>query len=344
MPKAFDPLVSVIIPAYNAEQFITKTVDNVFQQTWKSIELIIVNDGSSDRTKEVLQPYLGDSRLVYIEQQNLGSSTAKNTGLQRATGDFIQYLDADDLLSANKIELQVKALLRNPGRMAVCKTVRFKTDPAIDAADEIDTNFLYDTEDALAFVLNLYGIDGRHGMIQPNAFLVPREIVTKIGSWNTRLSFASNEDAEYFCRAMLASNGMVFTPDAINYYKTGTAGSLSKQHSYKHAHATLGVWLTIAQHLLAKENTARVKSMMAKHVSQFIYQHFDQHPALIKMADVELKKLGCKDWPVEGGRKIKLLAKMVGMKKALLFRRKVRSVVHKACIPAFNRLKSLVSI
>src|SRR5689334_19611863 len=107
MPKAFDPLVSVIVPAYNAEQFITKTVDNVFQQTWKSIELIIVNDGSSDRTSEVLEPYLKDGRLVYIEQQNQGSSTAKNMGLQRATGDFIQYLDADDLLSANKIELHV---------------------------------------------------------------------------------------------------------------------------------------------------------------------------------------------------------------------------------------------
>jgi glycosyltransferase involved in cell wall biosynthesis len=97
------PLVSVIIPAYNAEKYIADTIQCVLDQTWDNIELVIVNDGSTDNTENSIRNFLGDKRVKYIIQANIGCSGAKNTGLSIATGDFIQYLDADDILSLDKI-------------------------------------------------------------------------------------------------------------------------------------------------------------------------------------------------------------------------------------------------
>src|SRR5688500_10051894 len=135
-----EPLVSVIIPVYNAENFISATLNSVLHQSWSNLEIILVNDGSTDQTEKSIAAFLNDPRVKYIKQDNAGCSAAKNTGLAEAKGDFIQYLDADDLLSNDKIEEQVKAIETDRFKVAVCRTKIF--DRAIsDAKQEIDTSF-----------------------------------------------------------------------------------------------------------------------------------------------------------------------------------------------------------
>jgi glycosyltransferase involved in cell wall biosynthesis len=101
-------LVSVIIPAHNGEQFIGQAVESVLGQTYRPIELIVINDGSTDRTANVLQPYLRNLR--YIEQRNGGVAMARNRGLAMAQGEFIAFLDQDDWFAADKLAVQTACM------------------------------------------------------------------------------------------------------------------------------------------------------------------------------------------------------------------------------------------
>ena len=107
------PTISVIVPAYNAERTILQTIDSIQQQTFKDIEIIVINDGSSDRTLEILDT-VRDERLKVYSYENGGLPTARNRGISRATGDYISFIDADDLWTEDKLEKQLFALQQNP--------------------------------------------------------------------------------------------------------------------------------------------------------------------------------------------------------------------------------------
>jgi glycosyltransferase involved in cell wall biosynthesis len=106
------PQVSVIIPAYNGDRFIAEAVESALNQTYSDLEVIVIDDGSSDRTTQVLQPYLKQIRYHY--QTNQGVAAARNQGLQLAQGEWIAFLDQDDIWLPNKIELQVNCLKTQP--------------------------------------------------------------------------------------------------------------------------------------------------------------------------------------------------------------------------------------
>jgi glycosyltransferase involved in cell wall biosynthesis len=108
------PVVSVIIPAYNAARFIKETLDSVFAQTYPHFQAIVVNDGSPDAPalEEILEPYR--SRIIYLKQENRGLSGARNTGLRAATGEFVALLDADDIWEPDYLQKQVEFLQTHP--------------------------------------------------------------------------------------------------------------------------------------------------------------------------------------------------------------------------------------
>lgn len=107
------PLISVITPAYNAETTIAKTIQSVLSQTYTRFELIIVNDGSLDRTLEVIKSFQ-DARIKVFSYPNQGQSASRNRGISRSMGDYIAFLDADDLWTSDKLEAQLNALQKNP--------------------------------------------------------------------------------------------------------------------------------------------------------------------------------------------------------------------------------------
>src|SRR6266702_847709 len=103
------PLVSILIPAYNAQEWISDTIESALDQTWPKTEIIIVDDGSTDQTLAVAKGF--NSRGVQVvTQPNQGASAARNTAYALCQGDYIQWLDADDLLEPSKIEKQVQKL------------------------------------------------------------------------------------------------------------------------------------------------------------------------------------------------------------------------------------------
>jgi len=108
------PTVSVIIPAYNSERFIGPAIESVLAQTYSKIEIVVVNDGSTDTTRRVVMQFQSSGKLKYIEQANKGVSSARNAGIRNSGGELIAFLDHDDLWLPPKIESQVKFILANP--------------------------------------------------------------------------------------------------------------------------------------------------------------------------------------------------------------------------------------
>lgn len=106
------PKVSVIIPTYNRADFLTEAVDSVLNQTWRDFEIIVVDDGSTDGTRDVVGRY-GD-RIKYFHKQNKGPSSARNFGTSKAHGNFLAFLDSDDIWEPNKLDIQMNFLQSHP--------------------------------------------------------------------------------------------------------------------------------------------------------------------------------------------------------------------------------------
>lgn len=106
--------VSVIIPTYNRADLLPMTVESVFAQTYKNYEIIIVDDGSTDNTKEIVEPYLSKSNIRYFYQENRKQASARNNGIRNSEGEYIAFLDSDDLWHPEKLDLQVKVLEEHP--------------------------------------------------------------------------------------------------------------------------------------------------------------------------------------------------------------------------------------
>lgn len=142
--------ISVIVPAYNCENLISETLDCLLNQTLKDIQIIIVNDGSTDSTAEVIDRYAKkDSRIVSVYQENAGVSAARNNGIDRAEGEYLLFIDSDDLLSSNALECLTDKLDKTGADLAICRVQRFgyggeEFNPIVDAFTKLENIDCYD--------------------------------------------------------------------------------------------------------------------------------------------------------------------------------------------------------
>lgn len=267
------PLVSVLIPCYNAEKYIGETLESVFQQTWQNIEVIVVDDGSKDNSVEAIRGFR-DPRLKLIQQTNNGQTAALNVCLVHAKGDLVQYLDADDLIAQDKIELQVTRLIDTPGAVATAEWGRFYRTP--DEARFISDVTCTDLDPV--DWLSLSRGDGL-GMMFPALWLIPMSIVREIGPWREELSL--NNDAEYFTRVLLAADRVLFCAGARCYYRSGLAGSLSGRKSPKAWASQVRVLELCEGYVREREDSERVRRGFAlswQHLAHACYP-YDRHTA-----------------------------------------------------------------
>ncbi len=311
-----EPLVSIIIPVYNAEKYLAQAVASVMSQTYKNWELIIVNDGSTDSSLNVAKSFECENIKV-LTQSNNGASAARNYGLKEANGAYIQFLDADDVLSKNKIGEQVHLLYQNPGKVAYCPTVHF-----FDGEDYLNKEVTHDwfhthDESPVEFLVILYGgYPNLGGMIQPNAWLTPIEIIQKAGLWNEELSL--DDDGEYFCRVVLNCKGVLYSERAINYYrKFKCSNNLSAQQSRKAMESLLKSTELKRDYLLAKTNSVNAKVGLARLFREFQVISFPHFPDLSGRAYEHIKTLGGTDYvPTIGGPRIERIKNLMGWKFA----------------------------
>ena len=114
------PLVSVIIPAYNAEDYISETLSSVLAQTYKNIEILVIDDGSQDKTSQIVKSFAeGNSNIILLQQSNKGVAAARNLGIEKAQGEYIAPIDADDIWFPEKLEKQVLVMLNSDSLVGV---------------------------------------------------------------------------------------------------------------------------------------------------------------------------------------------------------------------------------
>jgi glycosyltransferase involved in cell wall biosynthesis len=214
------PLVSILIPAYNSEGWIADTLRSALSQTWSNKEIIVVDDGSKDRTLEIARQFEADGVQLF-SQKNQGAAAARNMAYKRCQGDYIQWLDADDLLSRDKIFTQVLKAQESGSKRALIscgwghflyRYYRAKFEPTALWRDHVPADWLMCKM-------------GQNLHMQTATWLVSRELSESAGPWNTNM--LTDDDGEYFCRVLLASDGVRFTPGPRVYYRASGAGSLS---------------------------------------------------------------------------------------------------------------------
>jgi GT2 family glycosyltransferase len=221
-----DPLVSIIVPAYNAEKYIGNTIDSVLSQTYPHFELLIINDGSTDRTRKIVEFYCAkDARVKLTNIQNQGVSAARNFGLNNSAGQYICVLDADDLWSSNKLHLQIQEITKDDSKIILGGIKRFTQDSMerISWGEETHLPRLDPNTRYLEQILSL----SQYEMVLFNTLLAKREILLKEGGWDSSLKNA--EDWDFWCR-LARSYEFIHLPNVLMLYRKHPT-SATKQSS-----------------------------------------------------------------------------------------------------------------
>ncbi len=207
------PLVSILIPSYNAQEWIVETLQSALGQTWANKEIIVVDDGSTDETLSMARQFASRGVLV-VPQKNQGAAAARNRAYSLCHGDYIQWLDADDLLAPDKISTQMDVVRQCRSKRMLFSAAwgrfYYRSQKARFTASPLWCN--------LSPVEYLLRKIGQNCFMQTSAWLVSRELSDAAGPWDTRL--LGDDDGEYFCRVLAASDGVEFVPESKVFYRT----------------------------------------------------------------------------------------------------------------------------
>jgi glycosyltransferase involved in cell wall biosynthesis len=278
------PLVSILITAYNAENTIAETLESAIAQSWQRKEIIVVDDGSRDRTAEVVRQF---KDVTLVSTENQGLSAAQNHAFRLSQGDYIQYLDADDRLAPDKIERQLAALREFDSRRILLSSPWAPFYYRIRTARFV-RNSLWQDLSPVEWLLRKM----REGIHMQNAtWLVSRELATTAGPWDSRLRY--DQDGEYFCRVLLASEGTRFVPGTGIYYRASGINRISfiGNSDEKKDSLLLSMKLHI-QYLRSLEDSERVRKACLAYIQIWYRNFYPDRPDLVQEARQLAASLG----------------------------------------------------
>jgi glycosyltransferase involved in cell wall biosynthesis len=262
-----EPLVSILIPAYNCRDWIADTIESALGQTWPKKEIIVVDDGSTDDTLEIAKRYSAGNVKV-VAQKNQGAAAARNTALSLYQGDYVQWLDADDLLDPCKVANQVSKLDECSRRTLLSgawayfnyrkRKARFSPTPLW--CDLSPTEWMIRKMGS-----NLH--------MQTDNWLVSRELSDAAGPWDSRLW--RDNDGEYFGRVILASDGIRFVPEARSYYRM--AGFRSISHIGGSNKKLESLFLSMKLHIrymLSLEDSERARAACVRYIRTWLHEFY----------------------------------------------------------------------
>ena len=313
-------LVSILIPAYNSEKWIADTIKSAITQDWSKKEVIIVNDGSTDSTLSVAKSFESQSVKV-VTQENSGASAARNKALSFAQGDYIQWLDADDVLATDKISKQMA--IADTGHMSLqllssaygifhYRVGKAKFIPSgiwrdLYPLDWIEENFS----------------DGKAYMV-PAAWLISRKLIEKAGFWDERLSL--NDDGEYVSRVVLASERVKFVSTARCFYRSTGFTQLSRDTSERGIQSLfLSIKLCI-QNLRSFEDSERTRNISVSLLQMYLPFFYREKTDLLGDINKIALELGGELKPPSPSWKANLLERLFGQEAADMAMKSLRKI------------------
>jgi glycosyltransferase involved in cell wall biosynthesis len=250
-------LVSVIIPCYNAERWIGEAIQSCLDQTYRPTEVIVVDDGSTDHSKQIILVAAKNAGLAIrlIASVHKGASAARNQGLAVASGDYVQFLDADDLMSPRKIELQ--ATFAAYGHEVV------PCGPWLWLRQSNERWMMEQPRQHTICTDNLV-----HQWLAGNGFVVhcflwPRKVVIDLGGWDESLSIW--QDCDLFIRAVFKGVQFCFVPESIVYYRTGhTNASVSSSRNLDSVKSRVRVLDKVQAELESRGDLQKYRAALAQ--------------------------------------------------------------------------------
>lgn len=269
------PLVSILIPSYNAELWIAQAIQSALRQSWPNKEIIVVDDGSTDHTLASADAF-SKQGVIVMPQEHKSASAARNKAFSLCKGDYIQWLDADDMLAPDKITKQMEFAETCDNKRILLSSefgrFHFRTKSA-----EFTPTALWEDLSPVEWLLRKLG---RNIWLQPGSWLTSRELAEAAGPWDERLSF--DDDGEYFCRVLLESDGTKFIHGAKTFYRVTGPHSLSTpdDSNKKMESAWLSIRLHI-QYLRWLEESARVREACIKYLQTWMPMFSPYRPDII---------------------------------------------------------------
>ncbi|QWN35858.1 glycosyltransferase family 2 protein [Cobetia sp. 4B] len=224
MRKLDKNLVSVIIPTYNRESLVIDSLNSILEQSYRPIEIVLVDDGSTDNTVSVVRKWrnrIGDHTdftVNIVQQSNLGAPSARNLGIKKSKGRYIQFFDSDDLLDAKKIDIQVSYLKNNLNIDYVY------------ARAQIFENVIGDTDKFIGSERSgtIAGHMGAHAL-KTDLGIYRRRIIEKMGFWNENMKVW--QEGEYNLRLFTNKANIHYMPEVLAYYRIHNNGRISSNIS-----------------------------------------------------------------------------------------------------------------
>ena len=285
------PLVSVLIPCFNAERYVGEALESVLAQTYAPIEVIVVDDGSTDGSAQVVAGFAGRG-VVFFSQKGGSAAAARNRAFEQSRGDFVLFLDADDLIGPGHIEALTGRLGQRSNTIAMGQWDRFKFNPG----EALFPNRLgYHDTNAVDWLCDDWSAG--QPMTQCGTFLIPRSLIKLAGGWDERLSLT--DDFEFFARLLCEARELFFAQGARLYYRS-VPGSLSAQVSRAAAQsAALSLQLGTG-HLLEAENSPRTRRAAANMLQTFDYTFYPAFSDLRRDLALRIAELGGSDLCPDG--------------------------------------------
>lgn len=300
------PLVSVCVPAYNCELFIEQMLSCLCVQTYTNIEIIIVNDGSTDQTGAIIERY-NDKRVTLINSANGGASKARNIAFEHSKGEFIIFFDGDDYIEPDFIKKQVELVITDINSVVLSAWGRFYNNDINTFVEERTPkeNMLF-SEWIQFYWYNC------NPMTNPGRAIISRATVLKAGLWNEDLSL--NDDLEFFTRIFLNSEKIIFNAEAKFYYRSGIKGLSSKigKEAYKSLYKSVIQSINAVISFYGKDK--KIMLGCANMLQSFIYLTYPQYQDLLKEANNKIDNLIKPTYKFEAGGFTKILVDKVGWK------------------------------
>jgi len=190
------PKVTTIIPLYNQKQYVSKAIESILNQSYEDVEIIVVNDGSTDHPERILRKYQNEIKV--IPQKNRGLASARNAGINQSTGDYLQFLDADDFLNKDKLKLQIDFMTGNKAMVSYCEISQYNITEK--------NNFINYIGKQNDIFKNLYNVWFTYPL-PIHSLLFKKDIFTIYGNFPENLTAAEDR---YFL-SMLALNNVEFS-------------------------------------------------------------------------------------------------------------------------------------
>jgi glycosyltransferase involved in cell wall biosynthesis len=278
--KPAKPPVSILIPAFNAQEWIAGAIRSAMSQTWESKEIIVVDDGSSDQTLRIARQFESEHVRVVTQRQQ-GAAAARNRAFSLSQGDYIQWLDADDLLAPDKIEKQMDVLVGCGSNLTLSSSAWGKFIYRHSRAEFVPTGLWRDLS-PLEWLLckladNVY--------MQTASWLVSRELTEAAGPWDIRL--LGDDDGEYFCRILLASDSVRFVPEAKVYYRGPGLAFRSLSYIGQSNRKLEAHWLSMKSHigyLRSLEDSERVREACVTYLRTSLIHFYPERLDIARQA------------------------------------------------------------